>query len=66
MPGEPIQRLRISLRQIGPAFAVGLGLVGVLLWVVFLGWLLSHAGPLIVYIGGDYGKGRNDHIARAQ
>jgi hypothetical protein len=52
MPEEPLQRLSINLRKIWPAFAVGLGLVGVLLWVVLLGWLLSHAGPLIVYIGG--------------
>jgi hypothetical protein len=49
MPEEPLQRLSINLRKIWPAFAVGLGLVGVL---VLLGWLLSHAGPLIVYIGG--------------
>jgi hypothetical protein len=48
MPKEPIQRLRISLRQIWPAFAVGLGLASVLLWVVFLGWALSHAVLLII------------------
>jgi hypothetical protein len=48
MPEEPIHRLSISLRQIWPAFAVGFGLASVLLWVVFLGWLLSHAVLLII------------------
>jgi hypothetical protein len=48
MPEELLQRLRVSFRKIWQAFAVGLGLVGVLLWMVFLGWLLGHAVPLIV------------------
>jgi hypothetical protein len=26
-----------------PAFAVGVGLLGVLVWSLFLGWLLGHA-----------------------
>jgi hypothetical protein len=43
---EPIKspsRLRINW----PAFAVGLGLVATLVWVVFLGWLFGRVVRLI-------------------
>jgi hypothetical protein len=41
MPEEPIKPPR-RLRMIWPAFAVGVGLLGVLVWTLFLGWLLGH------------------------
>jgi hypothetical protein len=31
------------LEYFWPAFAVGVGLLGVLVWSLFLGWLLAHA-----------------------
>jgi hypothetical protein len=30
-------------RKIWPAFAVGVGLLATLVWVLFLGWLIGHA-----------------------
>jgi hypothetical protein len=31
------------LEYFWPGFAVGVGLLGVLVWTLFLGWLLGHA-----------------------
>jgi hypothetical protein len=42
MPEEPIKPPS-RLRMIWPALAVGVGLLGVLVWTLFLGWLLGHA-----------------------
>jgi hypothetical protein len=43
MPEEPV-KWPSRLRPIWPAFAVGVGLAVVLvfLWVLFLGWLIAH------------------------
>jgi hypothetical protein len=48
MPEERI-RPPSRLRMYWPAFAVGLGLVATLLWLVFLGWLLGHAVRLTLW-----------------
>jgi hypothetical protein len=42
MPEEPIKSPS-RLEIFWPAFAVGVGLLGVLVWTLFLGWLLGHA-----------------------
>jgi hypothetical protein len=38
---EPINRPSRS-EYFWPAFAVGVGLLGVLVWTLFLGWLIGH------------------------
>jgi cytoskeletal protein RodZ len=43
MPDEPIKKSPSRLEIFWPAFAVGVGLLGVLVWTLFLGWLLGHA-----------------------
>jgi hypothetical protein len=48
MPEEPV-RPPSRPRMIWPAFAVGLGLVVTLLWVMFLGWLLVRVVRLILW-----------------
>jgi hypothetical protein len=40
--------LALTIANLVRVTAVGLGLASVLLWVVFLGWLLSHAVLLII------------------
>jgi hypothetical protein len=42
MPEQPIKSPR-RLENFWPALAVGVGLLGVLVWTLFLGWLLGHA-----------------------
>jgi hypothetical protein len=42
MPKEPTKP-PTRLQMIWPAFVVGLGLVAILVWVLFLGWLIGHA-----------------------
>jgi hypothetical protein len=41
MPEEPIKSPSRS-DYFWPALAVGVGLLGVLVWTLFLGWLLGH------------------------
>jgi hypothetical protein len=41
---KPPSRLRMNW----PAYAVGLGLVATLVWIVFLGWLLGRAVLVIL------------------
>jgi hypothetical protein len=48
MPEGPVRPPSRS-RMIWPAFAVGLGLVVTLLWVMFLGWLLVRVVRLILW-----------------
>jgi hypothetical protein len=42
MADEPIKPLS-HLKFFWPAFAVGVGLLGVVVWTLFLGWLLGRA-----------------------
>jgi hypothetical protein len=42
MPEDPVKPSS-RWRNNWPAFAIGVGLLGVLVWVLFLGWLLGHA-----------------------